>query len=396
MMHQSRQADQPRYIAALSIVAAVSTIVSMVSPLIVNALVLSTPLTLPQAGYATSLEMAGNCLGNGAAVLLARRIGPRTLIGVGSILMLIANLLCHSIGGFASFSAIRTAAGFGCGLTNVWAGLIVQTARPQRNYAIYMGVTNLAVAILGSCVPLLVRFKGAGAVYVAIAVFPLLCIAVLGLMPSSPAAGQHAAGAASRNVRPKSAASAMQFLFFFSLSIVWVFLSDFGLRAKISESILSTTVSLGWLFIAPLGSLAASYSEGKLSAGKNVFGSVLIFIAIVALLWFGHSPLLFCSAVILLIFVWAFTVPAMIYIVAEIDTSGELGTIVNLLAIVGFAVGPAVGAAILAHSTLGMLAAASMLGFAALLVTVPLSAPRSAFHGKRRMGHEHGPPKHAS
>jgi predicted MFS family arabinose efflux permease len=370
--------DRPRYIAALASVGAISTIVSMVSPLIVNALVVSTPLSLPQAGYAASIETAGSCIGNLLAIFLSRRIGPRKLIGAGLILMMGGNFLCYHIGGFASFAAVRAAAGFGCGLTNVWGGLIVQTSRPQRNYAIYMGVTNFAVAVLGAGVPLLVHWQGVGAVYGAIGLFPLLCLAALGALPSAPSCQPVPGEVASADRLRKFAASAMQFLFFFSLSIVWVFLSDFGSRGKIGDSLLSTTVSLGWLLVAPLGSIASGYLEGKASASKSVFFSSLLFIGIVVSLWAGRGPTLFCAAVILFILAWAFVVPAMIHIVAEIDSSGVLGIVANLLAILGFAVGPAVGAAILQNSSLGALVAASILGFALMIVTIPLAGQRFA------------------
>src|SRR5579863_4728249 len=211
--------DRALYIAALASVGTVGTIVSMVSPLIVDALVRSTDLTLSQAGFCASLEIGATCAGNLAAVFLTRRLGPRRLIGAGLILMVTGNVLCYHIPGFLSFASYRSLAGLGSGLTNVWAGLIVQTARPQRNYAIYMAVNNVAVAALGAAVPSLVRWEGVGAVYLCIALVPLLCAAFLGLLPSRAAESGANGKVDPWNRSGQAAACAMQFFYFFSLSI---------------------------------------------------------------------------------------------------------------------------------------------------------------------------------
>jgi predicted MFS family arabinose efflux permease len=368
----------PRYIAALAIVGTVGTIVSMVSPLIVDALVRSTNLTLAQAGFCASLEIGATCAGNLAAIFLMRSMGPRRLIGAGLILMVVGNLLCYHIPGFHSFAAFRAGAGLGSGLTNVWAGLIVQTARPQRNYAIYMAVNNLAVAMLGAAVPSLVHWRGVGAVYLCIALIPLLCTAALGVLPSRVAVARADNGIRPFNVSGQTAAAAMQFLFFFSLSIVWVFLSQYGARSHIGEAALSTVVSLGWLLVAPLGSLAASCLDGRVSAQKVLFPSSLVLIGAITLLSFTDDRVLFSSASLLLIFLWSFMVPAMMDLVARLDPGGRLGTVTNLMAILGFAAGPAAGALLIQSSPLGALTVVSVVGFAAMILTIPLAARSSA------------------
>jgi predicted MFS family arabinose efflux permease len=370
--------NRPRYIAALAIVGTVGTIVSMVSPLIVDALVRSTNLTLAQAGFCASLEIGATCAGNLTAIFLMRSMGPRRLIGAGLILMVVGNLLCYHIPGFHSFAAFRAGAGLGSGLTNVWAGLIVQTARPQRNYAIYMAVNNLAVAMLGAAVPSLVHWRGVGAVYLCIALIPLLCTAALGVLPSRAAIARADNGIRPVNVAGQTAAAAMQFLFFFSLSIVWVFLSQYGVRSHIGEAALSTVVSLGWLLVAPLGSLAASYLDGRVSAQKVLFPSSLVLIGVITLLSFAGDRTLFSGASLLLIFLWSFMVPAMMDLVARLDPGGRLGTVTNLMAILGFAAGPAAGSLLIQSSPLGALTVVSVLGFAAMILTIPLAARSSA------------------
>jgi MFS transporter, DHA1 family, inner membrane transport protein len=370
--------DRALYILALAIVGTVGTIVSMVSPLIVDALVRSTNLTLSQAGFCASLEIGATCLGNLAAVFLMRSVGPRRLIGVGLILMVIGNVLCYHIPGFHSFATYRSCAGLGSGLTNVWAGLIVQTARPQRNYAIYMAVNNLAVAILGAAVPSLVRWQGVGAVYLCIALIPLLCAAFLGLLPSRAEATRIDRGVGPANRSGQTAASAMQFFFFFGLSIVWVYLSQYGSRSHIGEASLSTVVSLGWLLVAPLGSLAASYLDRRVSARKVLFPSSLVLIGVITLLSFTDDRVLFSSASLLIIFLWSLMVPPMMEMVAQLDASGRLGTVTNLMAILGFAAGPAVGASLIQNSPIGALTAVSVLGFVAMIFTIPLAAAHSS------------------
>jgi predicted MFS family arabinose efflux permease len=371
--------DRPRYIAALAIVGTVGTIVSMVLPLIIDALVRSTNLTLPQAGFCASLEIGATCVGNLAAVFLIRSTGPRRLIGAGLVLMVVGNLLCYHIPGFHSFAAYRAVAGLGSGLTNVWAGLIVQTSRPQRNYAIYMAVNNLAVAVLSAAVPSLVHWRGVGAVYLCIALIPLACIAALPILPSRA----EAARADNNTLRPfnlsgQTAAGAMQFLFFFSLSIVWMFLAQFGSRSHIGEADLSAVVSLGWFLVAPLGSLAASCLDRKVSAQAILFPSSVFLIGVIALLTFTDDRMLFSSGSLLLIFLWSLMVPAMMDLVAQLDASGRLGTVTNLLAILGFAAGPAAGALLIQSSPMSALTVVSALGFAAMILTIPVAARSSA------------------
>lgn len=371
--------DGKAYIAASVAIGVNSGVVMSVSPLIVDALVHFAHLSLSQAGYIAAIETGGICVGTAFVLTLSKHASPRSAIMAGLLMMLVGNILSAGVTGFAGFAGIRFLTGFGCGLTMLFTALLARTSRPQRSFSIFMGANVLAVAAIGGGVPLVLGRWGIAGIYGLIGTISLLCLFGVKAIPGSGRV--IAADRADCPVPPAarvkidrriSTAFVMQFLFPCSLAMVWTFLASFGIRRGVDATALSFVVSIGWLLAGTAGSVAAGMIDGKLRASTLVVGSAAAFIAVIAVLWFAGGPTLFYLPVTAFIFLWSFSYPPLMNIMAQLDPSGWLATAGTLVQTAGFAVGPALGARMLQSLELADLAIAGTAGFLGVIAIMPI------------------------
>lgn len=362
------------YLTILIAIGILGSLVLGVSPLIVQGLVQTVHLTLPQAGYCASAETAGLCFGTALALGLGGRLSFRSVVGAGLLLMILGNVLCAVANGFPAFAALRFLTGIGAGLTMVVNGLLAQTARPQRNFAIYNGFNVATFSAAGSVVPWLLGVGGIVGVYIGVALLAAACVVNIGVVPCRTAggeAGQEAVPAFRAILRDGGLpACAMQFAFAFGLSIVWTYLGEFGSRSGVSEAHVSSAVSVNWLIAGELGCLATGLLDGRTSPRTLVLMSCLGFIAADILFSLGHGLIAFEIGVALFLFNWSVAFPSVMSVVAKLDPSGQLATAAMLVQMAGFSVGPALGAFLLQSGSLQIIGAVSVLGFILTLLAM--------------------------
>ena len=382
-VERSARAQGTSYIATVVAIGVVGTLVIGVSPLIVSGLVESAHLTITQAGYCASIETGGMCLGIILALLLTHRSGPQRLISSGLVVMVVGNLLSTQAVGFASFAGIRLATGIGSGLTILYSLLLAQTTRPQRNFAILMAANVVVSSVCSAAVPTLLAWHGIAGVYLALTLAPLACLLnVRSLATRSTVASTNPPQRGPQRHVPMRtrriwSACALQLMVTCSLALIWTYLSAFGTRSGISGTGIALTVSLSWLGAGSLGSLSAGLLDGRVNATRILLACALCFIGIIAMLWYGRLPTLFYLNVALFVFVWSVIFPSLMELLAVLDPRGRLAMIGILLQTVGFALGPALGAAILGLSSLANIALTGVLGFAASIATLRLiGSPR--------------------
>lgn len=376
--------DRRSYVATLVLIGTVAALVMSISPLIVDGLVTAAHLTLSEAGYCASLETVGVCLGTAAALFMERRTSPRAIMAIGLIGMVIGNLLSAKAAGFLGFAMVRFATGASCGLTMIFSGLLAQTMRPQRNFAIYMGVNVVSVALIGMIVPSLVAWKGVAGIYGAIALFGLLCLVNIKALSDRPERDTRTTATGvdrARPVRGVVAGCIIQIMFTYGLSMIWTYLAAFGNRRGVGADTLSFVIAISWLLAGAGGSLAAGLLDGKVASRKLVAISGLAFILTVALLWYGAGEVATYVSVASFIFWWSFVFPPIMNVMAELDPLGQFATIGMLLQTAGFAIGPATAALILRHISLGPVAVAAVIAFVGMIVALRfLGRPADEFH----------------
>lgn len=375
-VHRVR-ADSPAYIATLIWIGIVGAVAMGVSPLIVDGLVHSAHLTLAEAGYCASFETGGICVGTITALALAKRFSARRLITFGLLLTIIGNLLSIKVSGFAGFAFIRFSTGLGCGLTIIFTGLLAQTKHTQRNFSIFMCANVVTISAVSLAIPFMLERFGIGGVYGMISIITALALINARLLPVTSAAQVEEVdnGTVSWKNQPKRSiviASLIQVLYTGSMTLVWTFMSEFTARHGIAQGNLSIAMSLSWLLAGSAGSVVSGVMDGRMTTKALIVVSATGFILTIVLLWYCVGAVPSYAAVGFFLFFWSFSYPPMMSLLAELDSGGQLAVAGSLLQTAGFAIGPALGAALLQSLTLGAVSAASVAGFMAIVVSIGL------------------------
>ena len=331
------------------IVGIASTVVGMqmfiVQPGMLNLLVLNLPASEAQAGIIASAEMAGIALSTVLAAGASDRFSRRA-VGSGAAAMLVAaNLLSAACQDPWMLAAVRALAGIGSGLLiSLGYSLLGTTANKDRAFA-YVITAVLMYGALGIFVlPAAGALIGVSGIFVAFAGMAALLPAFLGKVPPAPTEREGRGILTKHRLnRREFAALAAVLTFFFGQGLVWAYLGLIGLGQGLSETTVSTGLTLSQL-AGIGGALSLVWATRQVSPRVLLvvggLGSIVPLVALTLKL----GPLGYAISATIFNFFANLMTPFLMALVAKRGRDGNLVPVAAALQMVGLAIGPAASA----------------------------------------------------
>jgi len=377
---------------AMMLLGATGSLSLGLAPLIVTALSGAGGLTPAQAGQCISAEMAGSVLGTAITILKAQSFARRGIAIVALLIVISANLICIVASDFTGIITSRFIAGIGCGLTTAAYGMLASSNRPTRNFATYAVFAVLIVALCDVSIPKLIPRYGADSVFALIAFVASLSFAASFRLANEPLSrGIQGSGFSLRGVVNRSvvAGALMTFFYFTALGAFWTYAAQVGTSHGNDPALVATTISIGFLMAGIIGSLLATFLDGRSNALTTIVVctcSTALFTGAALLL---PGPLIFIVAIPAFILAWFTAYPFFMGVLADVDATGRLAMVGVLIQMSGYVIGPLLVGSFVEHGHYVRFALTCLLGYIFTLVCVralkltfarpiPLSAQRSS------------------
>ncbi len=346
------------------------------APLFLSAAMEAFRLDDRQIGLLIGTEIAGISLASLAGVLLAPRLGCRTLAISGLMFIVLGNITALAAQDYSILLAIRFLTGFGGdGLAYVAAIIALgHWHNPTRAFALY-SFTNMCIA--GTTLALLPRLPGA-ADWQSITLL-LAGLAVVALLLSR----QHLTGLTGKSAGGITGVSPLVtpangllltglFAYTVNLGAVWGYVERIGDSAGLDTVRIGLYLGISMAFQA-LGSLSAAGLSRYTGAVPPLFGTLVLQLAALYLLAGVTDGTGFLVAVALWGFSWNLGIANILGLVAGLPGGRRLLALAPGTEALGASLGPVIVALLLVpgdYSTVIMIAAISLLAGIGLITTI--------------------------
>lgn len=343
-------------------------------PIVLGAIVDRVGLSEGAAGLVASLELAGMA---GSALLLAPRMGTlplRALALFAAATALLAHGLSMFASGFTLLAISRTAAGVAEGaLVAAGNALLATSVDPDRMAARMQIVAGLAAAAVLAGLPHAVDVAGQRGAFGVMLLLVIACVPVLALIPTARATRAQPAPALTRG--RASAVLAAALLLTAGESALWAFIERMGVRAGVSGAwigiVLGATTVVGLL-----GAGVAAWQGTRFGRRLPITAGIVAQAGSCWLLAHATAPGVYVAATLGYGLSFFFVQPYLLGTAAVLDPRGRVVAAYAGAALVGAAIGPAIGGALVerfSYPALGWQLAVASAAVVALLL--PVVAP---------------------
>lgn len=373
----------PALLAAVVLFAAITPAVLLTAPAIASQLAAQLHLEPARIGDLFAVELGAMSLATLPSLFWLRRVDWRLAGLLAALGFILANLASANAGGYQALLVLRALSAF-CGgsLMILCLSCAAGMPNPSRAYGIWV-LGQLVLGAVGLAVlPRLYQAYGLGAGYLSLAALMLLALPLVRALPS----GAMAAAGPRRTVeapRWKIAAAILGLLgFYVALSAVWTFVGAIGERAGLAATLGGEVLAVATLAGIAGATCASLAGERWRREGQLAAGFALMALAILLLL--GAPGLArFALATLLFKFTWTYALPFILACLAELDASGRLMSLSNLVIGAGLALGPALGGRLIGadggfHGLLLGAAALTALSLPLILGSRPRAAAATA------------------
>lgn len=345
---RANPADAPAAIAAAVCLAVFGIAFFNGSPVIVGAWAQS-GFSDQHSGWLASADNAGMVVASIVVSILVRKANRRTLVLVGIVLGILANVLAAQMSSFEALLPFRFAAGLGGGtLYALGLASLAASTHTARNFSILLFVQVSAGIIEINGIPWLYETKGLASIYLAMA-----CGFACGglLLPWLPARLSFYIALSSDKDSALSQIwcwGCLLAVFFFYIAIgnFWTYIERAGSAEGLSQTFITQTLT--W---TQLLSLAACILAAWLSERVGQLRPLIISLAIAAIVMFlltgGISQATFIAVLVMFFMVWSATDIYQLGTLGRLDPSGRFPAMLPAFQGVSLAVGPAIGATLL-------------------------------------------------
>ncbi len=338
MSSSSAPHDSHQSVAAITLFGLVGPYTFLISPVIAGQMAVQMDWSPGTIGLLMAGELAGASLISIPAVRMLRRITPRRLVTLATLLFILSNLLSMTTTAIPWFLTARVIAGAAGGVLSVVCLLAAaRSENPPRSFAFWTGGQTVTSAAGLLYLPDLFPHAGLGGLYGVLAIAALLALPFLNGFPAEkmlpPQADGHAA-------RPAARLNMLAiFCFYVAIGGGWAFLGIPGSEIGFSEAEIGILTS-GAMGVSVIGSFLASYTGGSAWQGRWSMASYAGLIACLAVLTLTKDHTAFSAATILLQILWAFLLPMLLAALAESDDQGAMVILSNMIIGGGAALGP--------------------------------------------------------
>ena len=341
----NNKAGNYNVLTILSLLSACGAAVYFIAPLLVGGYVTQLGFSSQQGGYIISAELAGFAVAPIPAAIWVKRISWRMALYLAAASVILMNLVTSSLTGFSLFLLVRFLSGFAAGIQlAVCMAVIHRTLDPDRSLGYWFGLQLLAGSVGVIFLPGLVADFGIGSVFLLLAGMHVLLLVFIRFIPDSGEIKQMPEVKATGSV-PILVALGFAGLFLFEAGImgVWAYYERIGNASGIAAQTIGYALSAS-LFLGFLGSMATAALSTRFSRLLPVMLGTGLAILCMALLLTDFSTVIYVISVGLFSFAWYFTLPYIMACIANVDTTGRLLILSNLVAAVGTSIGPACAA----------------------------------------------------
>jgi len=324
-----------------------------------------------EAGFVGSANVYGAACGALIAVFLVRRLPWRPLQVVLLVLLLSLDLVSTLVKTAEPLIALRFLHGV-VGGTSVGTGLAVmaRTAIPDRAFGMLLAVQYGAGGLGIMFLPGLARSHGPEVLFLALASFTAVTLAMLPFLAEYPprsAAAASAQSAAWLKRLPLVRTLVAIFLFQAANMALSAFVIPLGRHYGLDDGFISRTIGVAnWIGV--IGAVAVIWMAGRFNRTAPVaWVLVLSFVGVVAFLLSG-VPIVFIAANVVTAIAWSFVIPYLFGMCADFDTAGQSATLAGFFSKMGLATGPAVAALLLGEDNYTLLIGVSAAGLIACLL----------------------------
>ena len=341
----NNKAGNYRVLTILSLLSACGAAVYFIAPLLVGGYVTQLGFSSQQGGYIISAELAGFALAPIPAAIWVRRISWRTALYLAAGSIILMNLVTSSLTGFSLFLVVRFLSGFAAGIQlAVCMAVIHRTLDPDRNLGYWFGLQLLAGSVGVIFLPGLIADFSVGSVFLLLAGLHILLLLFIRFIPDSGEIEQMPEVKATGSV-PVLVALGFVGLFLFEAGImgVWTYYERIGNAGGIAAQTIGYALSAS-LFLGFIGSMAAAALSTRFNRLVPVALGTGLAIFCTGLLLTDFSTVAYVISIGLFSFAWYFTLPYLMACIANVDATGRLLILSNLVTGLGTSVGPACAA----------------------------------------------------
>jgi predicted MFS family arabinose efflux permease len=344
---------------------------------LVDGLVQGLHFTERQAGFVASANVYGAALGALIAVFFVRRISWRRVSVVLLCSLIAADMLSTFIKDPTAMIAMRLLHGtIGGMLVGTGFSVIARTRFPDRTFGMLLvvqfGLGGLGVMVL----PRLVPIFGTPVLFIALALFSLVTLAMVPFLSDYPVrlpATTHAPRARTRWV-PLLLAFGSVILFQAGNMALAAFMFELGHGYGLQTDFMSTVLGVaGW--IGALGSLMVVVFGTRFGRFTPLLIALILSVFGNALFHFSASPFIYAAANIGTSITWAFVISYLLGMCAAFDRTGQTAAMGGFVSKLGLATGPLVGSFLIVnnHYTLLINVSVAILALSAVAALVPAS-----------------------
>ena len=342
---QNNNTGNYRVLTILSLLSTCGAAVYFIAPLLVGGYVTQLGFSSQQGGYIISAELAGFALAPIPAAIWVKRISWRTALYLAACSVILMNLVTSTLTDFPLLLVFRFLCGFAAGIQlAVCMAVIHRALDPDRSLGYWFGLQLLVGSVGVIFLPGLIADFGVGAVFLVVAGLHALLLMFIRYIPDSGEIEQVPEVKATGSV-PVLVALGFAGLFLFEAGImgVWAYYERIGDASGIATQTIGYALSAS-LFLGFLGSMATAVLSTRFNRLIPVALGTGLAVLCTALLLTDFSTVVYVISIGLFSFAWYFTLPYIMGCIANVDATGRLLILSNLIAGLGTSTGPACAA----------------------------------------------------
>lgn len=363
-------------IAAIIYLAVVGVCVFIVQPGFVQGLVEYLGLSPEEAGYIASAEMWGLAVTTIALNFFATRFDWHKLTLGFLLIAVIGNLASIGQTDALSLGIVRTITGIGLGgMISLPFAMMGLTKNPDRNFGWIVTWVLIYGALGLFAMPTALAKVGLDGIYMFFALFCALGIVLIRFCPKSAKEHMDHALLTDHYSTGVKTSTLLAILFFnTAIGIVWAYLFLVGTNADLTEQTVANVLTFSQ-FLGVAGAVLAAVLATRVGRGLPLSIAVIGCGAGIALLLGDISYLIYAGAIYLFNFLWNVAQPYLLATLAGFADGGRMIVRGVALQMIGFAVGPYLGAQVLGTAGPNMYFHVNLVGALLFIVSWLLLIP---------------------
>ena len=335
-------------IASIIYLAVVGVCVFIIQPGFVQGLVETLGLSPEEAGYIASAEMWGLAVTTIGLNFIAHKYDWQKLTFWFLLIAVVGNLASIGQTDLLTLGIIRTITGLGLGgMISLPFAMLGLTSNPDRNF----GFTIVWVLIYGAVglflIPSALASIEMNGIYVFLALFCGLGLAIIRFLPKRAADHlQQEQISDHHSVLVKASTLAGILIFNTAIGLVWAYFFLVGVNGGMSEQAVANVLTVSQ-FLGVAGAFLAAILAARI--GRSVPLSIAIIGCSAGVAWLLNDMtyIVYATAIYLFNFMWNVAQPYLLSVMASFADGGKMIVRGVSLQMIGFAVGPYVGANLL-------------------------------------------------